>query len=227
MSWALGRPDDQHLTRAEAADAVARITAAVELPVTADIEGGYGPGPEDVAESVTAVIGAVGVNLEDCTAPGGPLFDVADQAGRIRAARQAAADAGLPELLINARTDVFLFGIGDPAGRLDDVVTRAAAYAEAGADSLLVPGLLDLATLAELVSRTSLPVNAMAGPGAPDVEALRKAGVRRVSLGSSISQAAYGLAGRAAAEILTSGTYGALADAADFGVVNSAFESVG
>ncbi|MDX3854897.1 isocitrate lyase/phosphoenolpyruvate mutase family protein [Streptomyces sp. AK02-01A] len=225
VSWALGYPDGQNLSRAQAVTAIGRIVRSVEIPVTADIEGGYGPAPEDVAATVRAVIeaGAVGINLEDSLAPGGPLHDADAQSARIRAARQAAQEAGVPDLVINARTDVFLFGIGEEAGRLDDVASRAAAYAEAGADGLFVPGLLDLNILAELANRTPLPLNVMAGPGAPDVEELRKAGVRRVSVGSAISQAAYGLAKKAATEILASGTYTTLNDAEDFGALNSAF----
>ncbi len=225
VSWSLGRPDGQNLSREEAVDAIARIAATVGLPVTADVEGGYGRAPDAVAATVTAVIGAgvVGINLEDSGAPGGGLFDAAAQAGRIRAARAAAAAAGLPELVINARTDVFLFAIGEPEGRLDDVLARASAYAEAGADSLFVPGLLDLGTLAELTRKVSLPVNVMAGPGAPDVAALRAAGVRRVSLGQAVTQAAYTLARKAAAEALSSGTYDAIAGADSFGDINGAF----
>ena len=224
VSWSLGRPDGQHLTPSEMTGVVARIAAAVDLPVTADIEGGYGSDPDAVAATVRAVIdaGAVGINLEDSGAPGGGLFAVADQAGRLAAAR-AAAGAGLPELVINARTDVFLFGIGEPAGRLDDVIARAAAYAEAGADSLFVPGLLDLDILAALTGKVSLPVNVMVGPGAPDVAALRAAGVRRVSLGQAIAQAAYTLARKAAAEALTAGTYDTIAGADPFGDINGAF----
>lgn len=225
VSWSLGRPDGQNLSREEAVAAVARIAATVDLPVTADIEGGYGNEPGAVAATVTAVIGAgaVGINLEDSGAPGGGLFDTTAQAGRIRAARTAATEAGLPELVINARTDVFLFGIGEPAGRLDDVLARASAYAEAGADCLFVPGLLDLDTLAGLTGKSSLPVNVMAGPGAPDVAALRAAGVRRVSLGQAITQAAYTVARRAAAEALTAGTYDTIAGADSFGDINGAF----
>ena len=158
VSWSLGRPDGQNLSRPEATDAVARIADAVDLPVTADIEGGYGSDPGAVAVTVAAMIGAgaVGINLEDSGAPGGGLFGSTAQAARIRAARAAATDAGLPELVINARTDVFLFEIGEPEGRLDDVLARAAAYAEAGADSLFVPGLLDLGTLAD-PDQQSLP----------------------------------------------------------------------
>src|ERR1700761_1866482 len=96
VSWAQGRPDGQNLSRDEMVAAVARIAATVELPVSADVEGGYGEDPDAVAATVRAVIGAgvVGINLEDSRAPGGPLFDPAAQAARIRAARQAAADAG-------------------------------------------------------------------------------------------------------------------------------------
>ena len=104
------------------------------------------------------------INLEDSGAPDGGLFHPAAQAARIRAARTAAADAGLPELVINARTDVFLFGIGEPAGRLDDVLARAVAYAEASADSLFVPGLLDLGTFATLTGGIALPVTSWSVP---------------------------------------------------------------
>ena len=225
VSWALGRPDGENLTREEMAGVIARITAVVDLPVSADVEGGYGPGPDDVAAAVRAVVeaGAVGINLEDSLAPGGPLHAREAQAARIRAAREAAVAAGLPGLVINARTDVYLFGIGPEDGRLGDVLDRAAAYADAGADSLFVPGLLDLATLATLTSKTALPVNVMVGPGAPSVSELKAAGVRRVSLGQAITQAAYSLARRAAAEVLTTGTYDTVAGADPFGDVNGAF----
>ena len=225
ISWALGRPDGQALTRAEMTAVIKRIVATVDVPVTADIEGGYGSGPEDVAASVEAVIaaGAVGVNLEDSRSPGGPLYDTAEQAARLSAGRAAADRAGLPELVLNARTDVFLFQIGAADGRLTDVLERAGAYAEAGADCLFVPGLVDLDTLATLTAKSPLPVNVMAGPGAPDVAAFQAAGVRRVSLGGAISQAAYSLARRAAAEVLTHGTYTALSEVDPFGAINGAF----
>jgi 2-methylisocitrate lyase-like PEP mutase family enzyme len=113
--------------------------------------------------------------------------------------------------------------MGEPEGRLDDVLARAAAYAQAGADSLFVPGLLDLDTLADLTGKSPLPVNVMTGPGAPDTAALRAAGVRRVSLGQAISQAAYTLARKAAAEALSAGTYNAIDGADSFGEINGAF----
>jgi 2-methylisocitrate lyase-like PEP mutase family enzyme len=222
VSWTLGRPDGQRLTRDEMVAAVARIVEVVEIPVSADVEGGYGDAPEDVARTVEAIIGAgaVGMNLEDSRAPGGPLFSADEHAARLQAARDAAQQAGLPELVINARTDVFLFEIGDPGDRVADVLARSAAYKAAGADSLFVPGLLDLGTLAEIAAASGLPINAMAGAGAPGVEELRAAGVRRVTVGTAIAQAAYGLARRATAELLATGTYDALEDAAPFGELN-------
>lgn len=227
VAWSLGRPDGQVLTRDEMVEQVRRIAGAVDVPVTADVEGGYGPAPEDVAATVEAVVaaGAVGVNIEDSHAPGGPLFTAQEQADRLSAARAAAERAGLPDLVVNVRTDVFLFGIGEADGRLDDVVARAAAYAEAGADSLFVPGLVDLEVLASLVAATSLPVNVMAGPGAPTVAEFEAVGVRRVSLGTAVAQSAYALAERAAAEALSKGTYDELGQALDFGTLNGFFSS--
>jgi 2-methylisocitrate lyase-like PEP mutase family enzyme len=204
---------------------VQRIVAAVDIPVTADVEGGYGPSPHDVEQTVEAVVaaGAVGVNIEDSQAASGTLFDPITQAERLRAGRSAAMRAGLPEMMINVRTDVFLFGIGAPEGRLDDVLGRAAAYAEAGADILFVPGLLDLNTITSLVQASPLPVNVMAGPGAPTVGELEAAGVRRVSVGTAIAQAAYSVAQRAAAELLIKGTYTELEGALDYGSINGLF----
>ncbi|WP_225727349.1 MULTISPECIES: isocitrate lyase/phosphoenolpyruvate mutase family protein [unclassified Nocardia] len=220
-SWALGRTDGERLSREEMVALIRRITSVVSVPVTADIESGYGPTPSDVAATVAAVVdaGAVGVNLEDSLAPGGPLHEPAAQAERLRAARTAAAAAGLPELVVNARTDVYLFGIGAEAGRFDDVLARSVAYAEAGADSLFVPGLLDLRTLTVLAAKSPLPINVMTGPGGPSVAELAAAGVRRVSVGSALTQAAYARAADAARELLEKGTYSALTGGLDFGAV--------
>jgi 2-methylisocitrate lyase-like PEP mutase family enzyme len=225
VSWSLGRPDGQNLTREQMVEVIARIARTVDLPVTADIEGGYGGDPDAVAATVRAVVeaGAVGINLEDSGAPGGGLFDAEAQAARIGAARAAATEAGLGELFINLRTDVYLFGIGEPEGRLDDVLARGAAYADAGADGLFVPGLLDLETLSTLTGKSSLPVNTMVWAGAPDVPSLRASGVRRVSVGQAIAQSAFTLARRAAVELLTAGTYDSLAGADDFSTINGTF----
>ncbi|MFE9925707.1 isocitrate lyase/phosphoenolpyruvate mutase family protein [Streptomyces sp. NPDC005774] len=225
VAWSLGKGDGEQATRDEMLAAAARIAAAVDVPVTVDVEAGYGAAPAEVAQTVAAVVaaGAVGINLEDSKAAGGPLFTPEEQAERIAAARTAATEAGLPGLVINARTDVYLFGIGEESGRLDDVLARTAAYAEAGADGIFVPGLLDLAVLGDLSARSPLPVNAMAGPGGPGVADLAKAGVRRVSVGTGVAQAAYTAARRATLELLESGTYDSLDDSLDFFQMNGLF----
>jgi len=214
VAWALGRPDGHKLGRQEATAAVGRIAGAVDLPVTADLENGYGASPDDVAATVRAAIaaGAVGCNLEDSRDRGEPLHTPEEQAARIAAARSAAIAAGVPDFVINARTDVHLYQIGEPDERPADVRGRAAIYQNAGADSLFVPGLLDLAALRELTSSVGLPVNAMAGPGAPTVAELADAGVRRISVGGSLHLAAYAAAHQAAVELLETGTYGAFPD---------------
>ncbi|MCR6482920.1 isocitrate lyase/phosphoenolpyruvate mutase family protein [Amycolatopsis sp. OK19-0408] len=225
VSWAGGRPDGQHLTRERAVAVVRDIAAAVDVPVSADIEGGYGPDPADVAETVRAVVevGAVGVNLEDSGAPAGGLFDDDAQAARIKAARDAATAAGLPNLAINARTDVYLAGIGAPEGRYAETLRRARAYAAAGADTIFVPGLTDLDVITKFVGESPVPVNIMAGPGAPSIAELAEAGVRRVSLGASVAFAAYSLVVRATREVLEKGTYTELGATEPWDVINGGF----
>jgi 2-methylisocitrate lyase-like PEP mutase family enzyme len=210
IAWSMGRPDGQQLTRAEMVQAVARIAAVVTVPVTADMEGGY----DDVRATVTEIIeaGAVGMNLEDSQKPGGGLADRDTQAGRIRAAREAATAAGVPDFVINARTDVHLFQVGAPADRPAEVLSRAKAYAEAGADCLFVPGLLDLDALRELTAASPLPVNALAMPGGPDVAQLAAAGVHRISLGANVMLAAYAATRQAVTRLLSTGGYDGFPD---------------
>jgi len=189
--------------------------AAVAVPVTADIESGYGATPADVADTVRAVAdaGAAGVNLEDGAYPG--LRPVTEQAERVAAARGAAP------LFLNARIDSYLFGVGDPATRLDDTVARGVAFADAGADGVFVPGVVDPEIIAALASRLPVPLNVMAGPGAPPVATLAGLGVARVSVGSGIAQAAYAVADRCAREMLADGTYDAQATGLDFATMNA------
>ena len=170
----------------------AGLPAVVDVPVTADVEDGYGDAPDELVETVRAVLaaGAVGINVEDSVSG---LRSAQAQAARFRTVRAAADELGVP-LFVNARTDVFLLG-PDPGATdgdlLERVVSRAEAYAAAGADGLFVPGLLDLEALRELVLRVALPVGVMTGPGAPSVAALAAVGVRRVSAGTALAQSAY------------------------------------
>lgn len=166
VAWSLGSPDGDALARDRALDLVARVVAAVSVPVTADIEGGFGADPAAVGETVTGVLdaGAVGINIED------GHRDPAEQIERLAAARAAADAAGVP-LYINARVDTYLRGFGEDATRLDDTLARAAAYLREGASGVFVPGVLDPATVAELAKGIDAPLNILLGPGAPNVAA--------------------------------------------------------
>ena len=223
VAWSLGVRDAADLGPHRAGAVIERIAASVAVPVSADIEAGYGPGPDSVATTVTAVIraGAVGVNLEDRSGhDGAPLFEPAGQAERLAEARAAADRLAMP-LWINARTDVFLAGAGPEAERVDAVLERAAAYAAAGADSLFVPGLTDLAAIARLAAGP-LPVAVMVWAGAPTVAELASAGAARDQPRFAVAPAAYAVAARAAAELLSDGTYNTSAGGIPFDQINNA-----
>jgi len=212
VAFALGYPDGERISRAEMAEAVRRIAARVRVPVTADMEAGYGRTPESAAETARAVIaaGAVGLNLEDAAGDGGgALLDDQLQIERVRATREAADAAGVP-LVINARTDVYLSRIGAPETRLGHAARRLNAYRAAGADCLFAPGVVDRATIATLVGEVGGPLNVLAGPGCPPVPELEALGVRRLSLGSGVIRATLGLVRRIAGELHGPGTFTAL-----------------
>jgi 2-methylisocitrate lyase-like PEP mutase family enzyme len=218
-AWSLGYPDGDRLDRDTALDLVRRVVAAVDLPVTADIEGGYSDSPEGVADTVRAVLetGAVGVNFEDCRYDEpAALLPVEEQAERIAAVREAAGD----RLFVNLRTDTYLRSVGDPATRLDHTLSRAAAYLKAGADGIFVPGVTDPDTVRELATGIDAPLNILAGPGAPPVAELAALGVARISLGSSIAAAAYSVMDRAAHDLFGPGTYDGLTGNLDYGKLN-------
>lgn len=216
VAWSLGMPDGDRLDRDSAIELVSRIASAVSVPVTADIEGGFADDPAGVGETIRRVIaaGAVGVNLED-----GPRSP--EEYTRRLAAARSAADASGVSLYINARTDVYLAGIGEPERRLEEVLARAAAYVEAGADGIFVPGVIDPETLKVLAAEISVPMNALAVVGAPSIGELAALGVARVSVGARIAEAAYALASRAATELLSSGTYESLVGGLPHGNLNA------
>ena len=210
-SWSVaaanGFDDAEALPINLAIDNAARVVAAVDLPVSIDFEGGYAIDPTQLGEHFAwlAKTGAVGCNFEDRIIGGEGLHRIADQAARIRAGRAAVG----PDFFINARTDIFLEG---SAGTHDDAMVEAAlerahAYAEAGASGFFVPGLIDLRLLERVCSRSPLPVNFMAFPGAPDASAVAATGIARISHGPGpyrIAMAAL----KAAAEAVYSGDPG-------------------
>lgn len=183
VAEANGFADGQGLPLEFALANLARIVAAVDVPVTLDFEGGYAEGADEVAANVKRVqdAGAIGINFEDQVVGGEGLHAIDAQAARIAAARGAVG----PDFFINARTDIFLKARGGPhsPAQVDEAVERAAAYAEAGASGYFVPGMVDIAQIAEVCERVALPVNYMAFPGSPDAAALSRAGVARISHG--------------------------------------------
>jgi methylisocitrate lyase len=189
-SWSVananGFADGECIPLALAIDNLRRIVGATDLPVTIDLESGYGDAPEVVGETIALAIdaGAVGCNLEDSFPANGKLRETVDQADRIRRARQT-ADAANIRFFINARTDVFF---QRPPEQHDDAmvveaIERARAYAEAGADGLFAPGLADIALIARLAKASPLPLNIMVADATPPVRTLAEHGVARVSHG--------------------------------------------
>jgi 2-methylisocitrate lyase-like PEP mutase family enzyme len=212
----LGYVDREGIGRDEMLGMVERIASAVDVPVTADIEDGYGPTAADAAETARGVIaaGAVGLNLEDGLVGEVPaLASVSLQVDKITATREAAAAAGVP-LVVNARTDAFWLGVGDADAQLEETLLRARAYLAAGADCIFVPGAVDAATVRTLTTGISGPVNVLASPGSPPVRELESLGVSRVSVGSALMRAAVGHLERMATEYLVHGTYGSLSEGA-------------
>ncbi|MFF9474075.1 isocitrate lyase/phosphoenolpyruvate mutase family protein [Streptomyces roseolus] len=219
VAWSLGAPDGDRVSRDLALEAIGRIAAAVTVPVSADIEGGHGRSPEEVADTAARVLeaGAEGVDIEDGARPPGVL------AARLEAVRAAASRAGA-DLFVNARVDTYLLGLGDPETRLRDTLARARAYADAGADGVFVPGVTDPGLIRSLADALTVPLNVMAGPGAPSVPELGALGVARVSLGPALAQSAYAVVRQAARELYGEGTYApSLRRALDYSEVNGLF----
>jgi 2-methylisocitrate lyase-like PEP mutase family enzyme len=209
IAFTLGYPDGQRISREEMLAVVARIADAVRVPVTADIEAGYGDRPEEAARTTRGVIeaGAIGMNLEDGTDdPEHPLVELALQLEKIEAMREAGRAAGVP-VVLNARTDVYLLQVGEQKTRYDEALRRLAAFRDAGADCVFIPGVRDAETIQRLVRELRCPVNILAGPGSPSIPELEKLGVARISLGSSPMRATLGLLRRLAEELKNTGTY--------------------
>jgi 2-methylisocitrate lyase-like PEP mutase family enzyme len=216
IAAALGYPDGEHISRDEMLGAVARIAKAVRVPVTADVEAGYGTTLEDMAETAKAVVaaGAVGMNLEDVTgSEPRSLVDLELQLKKIHTTREVATTLGVP-LVLNARTDIYLMPSSPAETRFQHTVERLRAYRQAGADCLFAPGLRDAETIAKLVKALEAPVNILITTGAPPVRELEKMGVARASTGSGVMRASLGLVRRVGKELLEAGTYSALLEGA-------------
>jgi len=214
VAAALGYPDGQKIPRGLMLEAIARIARAVDVPVSADIEAGHATTVLELSETIRSMMdaGAIGCNLEDSTGKAPKiLFEIEEQIARIRTARDAGDRAGVP-VVINARTDVYLAGVGEPGNRFAETVRRANAYREAGADCLFVPGVADLPTLTSLVREIKGPINVLVGPGLAPAGELERIGIARLSVGSAIMRATLAMARDAARTLLQEGTYAAFTD---------------
>jgi 2-methylisocitrate lyase-like PEP mutase family enzyme len=202
----LGYPDGENIAVDEMLEWVGRIVRAVQLPVTADLEAGYDVGDVHTLVTEMIAIGAVGLNIEDADHTNRSLLNMKTQAERIGAIREVASSLDVP-VVINARTDAYLLDTVKDQDRFSIAVDRARAYRQAGADCIFVPGLGDIEVIKELLRATPGPTNILAGPRSPSVGDLARAGVRRISLGSSPHRAALGLLRKIAQELTGPGTY--------------------
>ena len=216
VAFALGYPDGERISREEMLEVVGRIANAVRVPVTADMEAGYGTTVEDMAATAKALVaaGAVGLNLEDVTGDTeGSQVELSLQVKKIQTIKKVSTKLGVP-LVINARTDVYLMPIGPEATRFERTVERLKGYRDAGADCLFVPGLCDRAIIEKLVKELKAPLNILASAGCPSLKELEKMGVARVSVGSGLMRSTMGLIRRIGKELMDAGTYSALFDGA-------------
>jgi 2-methylisocitrate lyase-like PEP mutase family enzyme len=212
LSWALGYPDGEKVPWAEVVAATRRMVEAVRVPLTADIEAGYGATPEQVAQHVADIVraGAAGVNLEDGTPnPQQPVRTIEDAAARIRAARAAADAEGVP-IVINARVDLYLKHVGDEAMRFAETVRRAEAYLAAGADCIFVFAVSDIDLIKKLTAAIKAPVNVVGRAGMPGLATLQAAGVARVSIASGASMVVMSLIQQLAKELHEKGEFNIL-----------------
>jgi 2-methylisocitrate lyase-like PEP mutase family enzyme len=225
VAWALGYADGERMPVDELLAACARICRVVSVPVTVDIERGFGSSTQAVCDVVRALIdmGVAGINIEDGTLPGTrQLAPPEILCERIEALRRLDA-----RFFINARTDTYFVANDDPAARYEDTLRRARLYESAGADGIFVPGMASLEEIAGVAGAVALPVNVYAGhTKAPAIEVLAGAGARRISLGCGPLQAALGLLGRIAAEAFDNGNFRTMsAEMLPAGEINALFPS--
>jgi 2-methylisocitrate lyase-like PEP mutase family enzyme len=208
LAASLGRIDAETVALDDLVQVVERMTLALHVPLSVDVESGFGPRPEDVASCVQKVLGAgaVGLNLEDVRPGSEELLPLAEAAERVAAAREAADAYGLPAL-INARTDVFWRKVGPEETRLEEALERLWAYVKAGADAVFVPGAYRRSEIAQLAARAGAPLNLLASKELPPLPELARLDVARVSLGSAPMRAALSTLRRIGEELRGPGTY--------------------
>lgn len=223
VARAHGLKDGENAARDCSLEMVRRMTAALAVPLTADLEAGYSATASAVEQTGRAFVdaGVVGFNIEDGQSdPAEPLVDAAHHCERIAALREAGEAARVP-VFINARTDVFWLEVGPPEARLEAALGRAEAYLAAGADGIFIPGLDDAATIREAVGAIGAPLNILAGRHTPPVRVLGELGVKRLSVGSGPMRVTLGALAKIAAELRGAGTYTYLEDALPYDAANA------
>lgn len=211
VAGALGFRDGEGAPWDEVVGQTARIVRAVAVPVTADIEGGFGTTPEEVGRHIGEIIaaGAVGVNLEDSISGQGGMRTPEDAAARVRAARAAANAAGVP-IVINARVDLFIRHVGEGEAQLAAAIERGRAYLAAGADSIYPIALRDEPTIRRLCDALQCPININVRAGYPTVTALEALGVRRITTATSLAMLALSAVRDAVRDIRAEGRFDAI-----------------
>jgi 2-methylisocitrate lyase-like PEP mutase family enzyme len=203
FAWSIGLPDGEHAPWDDVIAGLARMAAAVEIPISADLEGGYVASTGGIDRTVQALVeaGVAGVGLEDSVFGEGAegVVEAEAHAELIAAARAAADSLGYP-LWINGRTELYIRDVGEPGARLEEAARRLALYAEAGADGAFCPGIANAGEIEELAGRLSVPLNVLWFAGMPDLDELERLGARRVTIGSQTY-----LAGLAAVERVAEG----------------------
>jgi 2-methylisocitrate lyase-like PEP mutase family enzyme len=218
ISASLGYPDCQAIPFIEMVEAIRRIVQKVKIPVTADIEGGYGNNLKEIVDSTKQIIGTgiVGINIEDSHNLKPQLVDEVEFCERISAIRSLSDSLGF-HLVINARTDVFLASSGSPDNRLNESIRRGNKYREAGADCIFVPDVWERDKISALVNEINAPVNILSNPTngtgfPPSTGELEDLGVARISVGSSLMKSTLSLIKKIADELSQKGTYNILSD---------------
>jgi 2-methylisocitrate lyase-like PEP mutase family enzyme len=219
LAWSRGYPDGNALPDDQLIAAIRDIARVIRVPLTVDIESGYSDDPRAVARLVARVLaaGAVGINIED--GAGSPDL----MCKKIAVIREVVAHSGV-DLFINTRTDVYLRGIASWAPAVEEVIHRASRYRAAGCDGLFVPGLASSDAMEAIAAAIKpMPLNIMAVPNLPPMDMLQKHGVRRLSAGSAIAQAALGCTSRLAADFLAGTMSEMFGAAAEYGAMNQLF----
>jgi len=214
IAMSLGYSDGENLPFEKMIEALKSIVNSVDIPVSADIEAGYGKSVEEVIDNVKQVIlaGVVGINLEDGTGnPNEPILDISMQVKKIAAIKELSQSLNMP-LFINARTDLYWLKIGDPSLQFQSAIKRVKAYEEAGADCIFIPGVTNIDTIKNFREEISCPINLLVGSDTPSLNELSKIGIERVSSGSAPFRATITLLKEISEAIMNSGNFTPMID---------------